>query len=161
MKMERIEDAVKKAGRDILLSAHHKQTKYDIQHGNMSVRQHTINVPICSMLISEKLGISCDKKALVRGALLHDYFLYDWHDKEHKHRRPHGFFHASAALRNAMRDFTLTDIEKDIIKKHMWPLTVVPPVYREAWIVSIADKYCSFMETVRLHRKHYRRRQNG
>ena len=75
--MERIEDAVKKAGRDILLSAHHKQTKYDIQHGNMSVRQHTINVAICSMLISEKLGISCDKKALVRGALLHDYFLYD------------------------------------------------------------------------------------
>lgn len=60
--MERIEDAVKKAGRDILLSAHHKQTKYDIQHGNMSVRQHTINVAICSMLISEKLGISCDKR---------------------------------------------------------------------------------------------------
>ena len=160
--MERIEDAVKKAGRDILLSAHHKQTKYDIQHGNMSVRQHTINVAICSMLISEKLGISCDKKALVRGALLHDYFLYDWHDKDHANIfRLHGIHHPGIALKNAEDEFSLSEIEKDIIKKHMWPLTVVPPVYREAWIVSIADKYCSFMETVRLHRKQYRRRQNG
>lgn len=64
-------------------------------------------------------------------------------------------------MKNAEDEFSLSEIEKDIIKKHMWPLTVVPPVYREAWIVSIADKYCSFMETVRLHRKHYRRRQNG
>ena len=44
-------------------------------------------------------------------------------------------------------------VEKDIIKKHMWPLTIVPPVCREAWIVTMADKYCSLMETLRLHRK--------
>ncbi len=160
--MSGIDDIVKKDGIDILLSEHHKNTKNDIQHGNMSVRQHTINVARYSVLISEKLGIDCDRRALVRGALLHDYFLYDWHERDHANPlRLHGFHHPGIALKNAESEFALTDIEKDIIKKHMWPLTVVPPTCREAWIVSMADKYCSLMETVRLHRKHYRRAQHG
>ena len=160
--MSGIDDIVKKDGIDILLSEHHKNTKNDIQHGNMSVRQHTINVARYSVLISEKLGIDCDRRALVRGALLHDYFLYDWHERDHANPlRLHGFHHPGIALKNAESAFDLTDIEKDIIKKHMWPLTVVPPTCREAWIVSMADKYCSLMETVRLHRKHYRRAQHG
>ena len=51
------------------------------------------------------------------------------------------------ALRNADRDFDLTDTERDIIKKHMFPLTVIPPTCREGWIVCLADKYCSLYET--------------
>ena len=31
------------------------------------------------------------------------------------------------ALNNAQREFELTEKEKDIILKHMWPLTVIPP----------------------------------
>lgn len=158
--MTKVGDMIKQEGMDILHSEHHKKTKHDIQHGNMSVRQHTINVARCSLLISEKLGISCDQRALVRGALLHDFFLYDWHDKDHANIfRLHGIHHPGIALKNAEKEFSLSNIEKDIIKKHMWPLTVVPPVCREAWIVSMADKYCSLMETVRLHRKNCRRHQ--
>lgn len=145
---------IKRNGRDILCSEHHKGTKHDIQHGNMSVRRHTINVAKYSILISEKLGIHCNKRALIRGALLHDFFLYDWHDKDHiSIFRLHGIHHPGIALKNAEKEFPLSAVEKDIIKKHMWPLTVVPPMCREAWIVSLADKYCSLMETVRLHRK--------
>ena len=64
----------------------------------------------------------------------------------------HGFYHPSRALHNAQKEYTLTKRQEDIIKKHMWPLTVVPPMCREAWIVTAADKYCSFMETVHLHK---------
>lgn len=35
--------------------------------------------------------------SLIRGALLHDYFLYDRHDKSNGHRR-HGFFIWKAGL---------------------------------------------------------------
>lgn len=42
-----------------------------------------------------------------------------------------------------MEDFTLSEIEQDIIKKHMFPLTAVPPSCLEAWIVCAADKWCS------------------
>jgi len=36
----------------------------------------------------------------------------------------------------------------------MWPLTVIPPMCREAWIVTTADKYCSLMETFHFHKGH-------
>lgn len=142
-------------GGDILESNNFKKTKEYIQHGSMTVNSHCINVAKCSLAISSKLRIRCNQKELVRGALLHDYFLYDWHEKIHKDRkRLHGFYHPGIALRNASKEYNLTNKEKDIIKKHMWPLTVVPPRCREAWIVTTADKYCSLLETIRLHRGH-------
>lgn len=155
--MGRLEDMIKKQGLDILNSEKHKRTGKDIQHGNMSVRRHTINVAKCSLLICEKLGLHYNRRALIRGALLHDFFLYDWHDKDHSSPfRLHGIHHPRIALQNAEKEFLLTRIERDIIKKHMWPLTIVPPMCREAWIVSAADKYCSLMETVRLHGRHHK-----
>lgn len=105
--------------------------------------------------MSEKLHIRCSRRELIRGALLHDYFLYDWHipDDENPHRL-HGFYHPGVALRNALKEYHLTEREKDIIRKHMWPLTVIPPGCREAWIVSAADKWCSLLETLHMHRGH-------
>lgn len=146
---------LKEYGEDILESDNFKKTGSFIQHGNMTVNNHCINVAKCSLAISKKLGISCSQRELVRGALLHDYFLYDWHDKNREDKkRLHGFYHPGIALKNAAREYPLTNREKDIIRKHMWPLTVVPPRCREAWIVTTADKYCSLMETVRIHKGH-------
>lgn len=45
-------------------------------------------------------------------------------------------------------DVELTPIEHDIIKKHMFPLTLVPPKYLESWIVCWIDKKCSTRETL-------------
>lgn len=117
-----------------------------IQHGSTSCLKHTIAVAYVSIKIAKFMGIHCKRRDLIRGALLHDYFLYDWHDGE-KGRSIHGFTHPYAALANADRDFTLTDTERDIIKKHMFPLTVYPPKCREGWIVCLADKVCSLYET--------------
>ena len=154
-RMWKIENLIKAEGNDILHSRNHKSTRKAIQHGNVSVRRHAINVARYSLLINEKLGIKCNKRDLIRGALLHDYFLYDWHDKDHiSPLRLHGFFHPGIALRNAEKEYRLSTKEKDIIRKHMWPLTIVPPKCREAWVVSMADKYCSLMDTLRIHRQH-------
>ena len=40
------------------------------------------------------------------------------------------------------------DIEKDIIVKHMFPLNIKLPRYRESYIVTIADKICSSYEVI-------------
>ena len=37
----------------------------------------------------------------------------------------------------------------DIIVKHMWPLTVTLPKYRESYIVTLADKYCATSEMLK------------
>jgi len=146
---------IQEAAPDILKSGNFQSTKGHIQHGNMTVNNHCMNVAKYSIAISEKLRIKCEKKELIRGALLHDYFLYDWHEPEYiKPYKLHGFYHPGRALRNAVRDYNLTPRENDIIKKHMWPLTVVPPMCREAWIVTMADKWCSLMETFHVHKGH-------
>ena len=143
------------AASDILMSKNFNSTKEHIQHGNMTVNNHSMNVAKYSLAISEKLHIPCKKDELIRGALLHDYFLYDWHIGDYaKPHKLHGFYHPGRALRNASKEYQLTPREQDIIKKHMWPLTIVPPMCREAWIVTTADKWCSLMETLHLHRGH-------
>ena len=126
--------------------SHFKQTSSFVQHGNTSVMKHCISVAYVSLMIARKLHIKVDKKALVRGALLHDYFLYDWHEKRKGHHF-HGFTHPGTALKNAEKEYELGDIERNIISRHMFPLTVVPPMCREAWLVCLADKYCAVKET--------------
>lgn len=122
------------------------ETKKYIQHGSTSVYQHCLNVASMSVKIADKLPIKINRDALVTGALLHDYFLYDWHDGK-KGRRLHGFSHPRLALKNAMEDYSLSPRTKNIIARHMFPLTLIPPLYLEAWIVCLADKICAVEET--------------
>lgn len=147
------EKELEKYASDILCSENFNSMKAYIQHGNMSVQEHCIRVAKTSLAIRDKYGIECNSRDLVRGALLHDYFLYDWHisDGIQSHRL-HGFFHPGKALRNAKKEYNISSRQEDIIIKHMWPLTVVPPKCREAWIVTMADKYCSLMETLRIQK---------
>jgi len=155
-KQKAFHEAIKKQAQDILDSENFKSSKDNIQHGNMTVHQHSINVTKYSLALSRKLPFKFNERDLIRGALLHDYFLYDWHkhDPANVHKNLHGFYHPGIALRNAERDFKLTDREREIIRKHMWPLTIVPPTCREAWVVTMADKYCSLMETFKIHKGH-------
>ena len=89
---------------------------------------------------------------MVRGALLHDYFLYDWHDPDNL-RPLHGFTHPGEALRMALEEFELNDVERNVIHRHMFPLTPIPPRYREAVLVSMADKVSAVLETFSLRRE--------
>lgn len=152
----RIHRLLREYGKDILDSENFRKTRAHIQHGNMTVNNHCVNVARYSLMLDKKLGLHCNKRDLIRGSLLHDYFLYDWHDKAYlvNRQRLHGFHHPAIALENASKEYQLTDRQRDIIRKHMWPLSVVPPVCREAWVVTTADKYCSLMEIIGVHRGH-------
>lgn len=123
------------------------ETKNFIQHGNTSVYTHVISVAKKSIEIAEKYNLKVDMDSMIRGALLHDYFLYDWHDGK-RERWIHGFTHPMKAYKNAKDEINLNRLEIDIIIKHMFPLTILPPRYLESWIVTFADKYVSAVETV-------------
>lgn len=145
---------IRKYGGDILRSDNFKSSAKNIQHSNVSVMKHSMKVAYASMWITKKLRLKCNKEDLVRGALLHDYFLYDWHDDDHRGlKNLHGFYHPGVALKNAMAEYTLTDRQKNIISSHMWPLTLRHiPKCKEAWVVTAADKYVSTMESLRLNK---------
>ena len=119
-----------------------------IQHGKTTVMMHCINVAYTAYYIVYKLKLKVDEEELVRGALLHDYFLYDWHEKTLENSI-HGFTHPMKALRQAKKDFSLTAIERDMILHHMFPLTPKPPKSKEGKILCLADKLCATHETIR------------
>ena len=102
------------------------------QHGSVSTYKHVMYVTRVCYYLNKHFGLGADVKSLVVGAFLHDFYLYDWHEKDDSHKW-HGFSHAHTALLNADARFALTDKERDIIAHHMWPLN---------------DKYCSTVETL-------------
>ncbi len=133
----------------------------DYFHHNSSIYEHVKEVAYLSYRICKYLKL--DYRSAARGALLHDYFFYDWrdHDEPHLHREKfHGIEHPKIALSNAKKTFSLNKIEEDIIRKHMWPLTAMPPKYKESFIVSFADKYLSSREFVDEFKKRINKRLN-
>lgn len=139
--------------RDILEHEEFRKLK-DYFHHNSSIYHHVHDVAYLSYRISKFLRL--DYRSAARGALLHDFFLYDWrnHDVPDLPREKfHGLEHPKIAVANAKKYFSLNDIEEDIIRKHMWPLTLVPPKYKESYIVSFADKYLSSKEFIDEYKK--------
>ncbi|MDR0314797.1 MAG: HD family phosphohydrolase, partial [Oscillospiraceae bacterium] len=114
------------------------------QHVDVDRLQHVLSVAYLSFLACKKLDLSY--KSASRGAILHDLFYYDWRSKDDNSHRLHGYRHPGFALQNARKIASLSKLEENIIKRHMWPLTVIPPRYAESFIVSMADKYCATRE---------------
>ena len=138
---------IEKYASDILNSKSVLSQKEFTQHGKVSVYDHTINVTIHALKIVKKFKIKVDERSLIRGCLLHDYFLYDWHVNDKSHRL-HGFHHARTAMLNADRDFGLNKVEKNMIYSHMFPLNLRLPKYKESIILCISDKICAVKETI-------------
>lgn len=124
-----------------------RSMRYYRHHGDVNCLEHSLYVSYISYKICKKLKL--DYRSAARGGLLHDFYLYDWHI-EKPYKGLHGFIHPDIALRNANKYFSLNSIEKDIIKKHMWPLTLKLPRYRETFVVLMVDKYCATMELIKL-----------
>lgn len=132
--------------RDILEHPVFQSMDQYIQHGATTCLEHCLRVSYMSYLICRKRGLNFREAA--RGGLLHDLFLYDWHiHGRKKGEKLHGFSHPKKALENAERYFHLTDRERNLILRHMWPLTPVPPKFREGYVILYADKICSLEET--------------
>ena len=126
--------------------------KYYVAHADVSVFCHSVTVAKNCYVFALTKKIKCDVRSLVKGALLHDYFLYDWH---HLPKFSfHGFRHAKVACENARRDFGLNEKEKNIVLSHMFPLNLRSfPKCREAWIVTLMDKKCALKEVFRIKEK--------
>ncbi len=121
------------------------------QHRGNNTLDHVVSVAWVSFDMAEELGWEIDEKSLARGAILHDYYLYDIKQMGISDYE-HGVGHPGRALKNARTLFNLSRKEENIILSHMWPLTLFhPPRSKEAILVTLADKYCAGNEMV-LHR---------
>ena len=106
-----------------------------------------------SLWISRRLRLRVDTKSLLVGALLHDFFLYDWHGSGWQH----SYLHAERARANAVKHFAVDESTQHVIRSHMWPLGITHvPRTKEAILVNISDKIVSLRETILMRRERKR-----
>ena len=114
------------------------------QHYDTSCYDHCVEVAYWSYRFCQKHNL--DYVAAARAGMLHDLFLYDWRKRENGRKGLHAFTHGKTAFKQASTFLNLNDKEKDMIIKHMWPVTLAIPKYKETFIITLVDKYFAVAE---------------
>jgi len=129
---------------DILSNQQFRKMDRELHHGITRLK-HSIRVAKISYVLSK--FFNADYINATRAALMHDFYI----DSDFKGVRKTKVFktHGTKAAMNAKINFNITDIEENIIKSHMFPISEELPRYKEAWIVSIVDKFISIYEMFR------------
>lgn len=122
-----------------------QQMKNYRQHYETTCYEHCYTAAYYCFLICKKYHL--DYQSATRAAMLHDLFLYDWRIRQPDRKGLHAFTHGKKACENACQLFDLTEKEKDIIIKHMWPITIEFPKSIEGFILTFVDKYCALSES--------------
>jgi len=147
----------------ILLNDEFQRRKIFPHHHNMTVWDHSILVSFKSFLLAKQ--VKADEKICAIAGLLHDFYPWSWINtkeleefengkylEENKRKKTffelHGFTHGKAASINYVKFFPELENKKitNSIKNHMFPLTIVPPRYKEGIIITIIDKINSAHE---------------
>lgn len=123
---------------DILANEKVQEMKKYRQHHKINCLDHCLFVSYNAYIICKKHDL--DYISTARAAMVHDLFLYDWRKRENGRKGLHAFTHPHRALEIASSFLELNDKEKDIILKHMWPVTFKIPKYKESFIASFVDK---------------------
>lgn len=113
-----------------------------MQHYNYTRLQHSVDVAYLSFFFTKLLGWRSRETA--RAALLHDLFFH----AEGQNSRSLMLSHPVIAVGNARKICTLTPLEENIILRHMWLLTLIPPKYKEGFVVTFVDKFCASREFI-------------
>lgn len=128
--------------------------KHHRHHVKSNTFDHSIKVAYLCYRHHKRFHSKMNLEELIRGALLHDYYLYDWHEKDPSHRF-HGFTHPKRALTNALRQYpNLTKTERDMIRHHMFPLTPIPPKTKGGWLICFYDKIAAISDYLGKKQRH-------
>lgn len=148
---------------NVLLNDEFQKRKLFLHHHNMSVWDHSILVSFNSYLVGRYFH--ADLKVCAIAGLLHDFYSQAWLSTPElenlengkytislKEKKPlfkmHGFVHARDAAENYVKYFPELENKKitNSIKRHMFPLNIIPPRYKEGFIITMIDKWNSVHE---------------
>lgn len=115
----------------------------NIEHHGITRYDHSVKVSYYSYKLAKALKLNYKEAA--KGGLLHDYFMSD-PNCNFKARFKSTFTHPRVALATASNNFSISEMEADIIKSHMFPVNLTVPKYAESWVVNGVDKFVGFKE---------------
>ena len=132
--------------RDILHSEEFREMKQYRHHVKGSLYDHSVKVAYLCFKHHRRFELKTDIADFVRGAILHDFYLYDLHDETTTHKF-HWFRHPGKSLENALEKYPMiTRTQRDMIKHHMFPLTPVPPTTKAGWLICFYDKVAAISD---------------
>ncbi len=148
---------------EILKHPEFQKRKLFMHHHNLSVWDHSTLVSFKAFMASKYF--KADKRVCAIAGLLHDFYSQAWistpeiealedgkYTKAMKEPKPwykmHGFTHAKDASINYIKYFPHLEDKKitNCILRHMFPLNIIPPRYREGLIITAVDKLNSVHE---------------
>jgi len=130
---------------DILCNEEFLKLK-EYRHHSGDRLQHSLNVAYYSFVLAKKMHL--DYRKVTRAALLHDFFLVDNASVGKKKRLKTLIEHPKYALNNSTKYFELSDMEKNIIVSHMFPLSFYLPKYKESVLVDLVDDFVALREAM-------------
>lgn len=142
---------------DIIKNAKVQEMKNYRQHYTTSCFDHCLVASYFCYQFCKKHNL--DYVSCSRAAMVHDLFLYDWRKRQNGRKGLHAFTHPRTSYENANSLFVLNDIEKDIILKHMWPVTPALPKFKESFVLTVIDKRCAINEAIREMRAKYSKKR--
>ncbi len=134
---------------DIVNEKDYQELKHYRHHIRSNVYDHSVKVAYLCYRHHKRRRMKTNPQELIRGALLHDYYRYDRSKKDPAYRF-HGVIHPKHALYHAKQKYPdLTKIEKDMIRRHMFPLTIIPPKTKEGRLICFYDKLAAISDLFR------------
>lgn len=135
----------KKIVQPIVTNSNFKKTYY-IEHHGISRWEHLLKISYYSYKIAKKIKL--DYVSVARGALLHDFYL-GGNERSTMRKFLDTFTHPKKVLVTSMDNFSINNIEKNIIISHMFPFYPAIPKYKESILVNIVDKVIGGYELFR------------
>ena len=111
-------------------------------HHGITRLDHSLNV--AKKVYKYAIKFNLDYISATRGALVHDFFTNA--EFLSNHGLIQGVVHPDIALANAKGEFEINDKEANMIESHMFPLSVVTPKSKEAWLLTGVDKLQAIYE---------------
>lgn len=129
---------------DIINNHNFKELDNETHHG-ISRYGHSYRVAEGVYKITKKLHFNYQEAT--RAALLHDfYFNYQLEENGDVKNLVE---HPKMALLNASKYYELSDLQKNMISSHMFPLSKELPKYKESICMTIVDKVVAIYEQQR------------
>lgn len=130
--------------KDIINNQNFRELDNEMHHG-ISRFGHSCRVAEGVYKVTKKLHF--DYKEATRAALLHDfYFNYQLEENGDVKNLVE---HPSMALLNASKYYNLSNLQKNMIESHMFPMSRVLPKYKESICLTIVDKVVALYEQQR------------
>jgi uncharacterized protein len=130
--------------KDIVNNNNFRELDNELHHG-ISRFGHSYRVSKGVYKMTKFLHLNYEEAT--RASLLHDfYFNYQLEDDNVVKKLGK---HPEYAVLNAEKYYDLTDLQKNMIESHMFPLGKVKPKYRESFCITIVDKIVALYEMQR------------